>query len=144
MEVTMRFCYGNKNGIRILEEAEFWKRQEAEHTIVIQEVTPNLEEEYVNRLNDFREEFNTVEATIVQLIEYVININGMIPSNVEYDIRQLIAFTVSQSQAFVAFLANMIEDSAAVQNYPTSIVVINHIRRESEYYIGIANAYLSL
>jgi len=27
----MQFCYGDKNHIRILEEAEFWKRQEAEH-----------------------------------------------------------------------------------------------------------------
>jgi len=29
----MQFCYGDKNHIRILEEAEFWKRQEAEHRL---------------------------------------------------------------------------------------------------------------
>jgi len=34
----MQFCYGDKNHIRILEEAEFWKRQEAEHTVVIRKL----------------------------------------------------------------------------------------------------------
>lgn len=140
----MRFCYGNKNAIRILEESEFWKRQESEHTIVIQEVTPGLEEEYVNDLNNYKEAFDTTEATIVQLLEYTLNIKGLIPPNVEYDVRQLIIFTVRQSQSFVDFLANLIEDSTTVRNNPASIVVINHIRRESQYYIGIAKAYLSL
>ncbi|RBP61360.1 DUF2935 family protein [Alkalibaculum bacchi] len=140
----MRFCYGNKNGIRILEEAEFWKRQEAEHTVVIQEIVPDLEDEYKNTLNTFKKEFESTEGVIVQMIEYAINIRGPIPPNVESDIRQLIAFTINQSQAFVSYLTRMIEESTAVANYPASVVVINHIIRESQYYIGIAKAYLSL
>ena len=140
----MRFCYGNKNGIRVLEEAEFWKRQEAEHTVVIQEVVPNLEDEYKNTLNTFKEEFESTEGLIVQMIEYAINLRGPVPPNVESDIRQLIALTISQSQAFVSYLTQMIKESAAVANYPVSVVVINHIIRESQYYIGVAKAYLSL
>jgi len=37
----------------------------------------------------------------------------------------------------------MAKESAAVANNLTASVVINHIVRESEYYIGIAKAYLS-
>lgn len=140
----MRFCYGNKNGIRVLEEAEFWKRQEAEHTVVIQEVVPDLEDEYKNTLNTFKNEFESTEGVIVQMIEYAISLKGPVPPAVESDIRQLIAFTVNQSQAFVNYLTQIIAESAAVANYPVSVVVINHIIRESQYYLGIAKAYLSL
>jgi len=38
----------------------------------------------------------------------------------------------------------MAKESAAVANNLTASVVINHIVRESEYYIGIAKAYLAM
>jgi len=46
----MQFCYGDKNHIRILEEAEFWKRQEAEHTVVIRKIVQDLEEKFTEKL----------------------------------------------------------------------------------------------
>ena len=46
----MQFYYGGQMPLRILDEAEFWKHQEQEHTVVIRELVDNLEEEYVNAL----------------------------------------------------------------------------------------------
>jgi hypothetical protein len=31
----MQFYYGDRNLLRVLDEIEFWKRQEAGHTVVI-------------------------------------------------------------------------------------------------------------
>ena len=49
----MQFYYGNKMVHRVLDEAEFWKQQEAEHTVVIREVVPNLEQRFVRQLEQF-------------------------------------------------------------------------------------------
>jgi len=38
----MQFYYGHQMPLRILDEAEFWKRQEEEHTIVIRELVPKF------------------------------------------------------------------------------------------------------
>lgn len=138
----MRFCYGDKNTLRVLEEAEFWKRQEGEHTQVILEVATGLEENYVNQLKEFQEIFNSTEAIVLQYIEMLINSKNVITPIMHHEIMQLINLTIQQSKSFVDFLGNMIRDSAAVKNNPIAIVVINHIRRESEYYIGIAKAFL--
>ena len=51
----MRYFYGDKNILRALEEAEFWKHQESEHTDVIQEISPDLESEYVERLEKYKQ-----------------------------------------------------------------------------------------
>lgn len=138
----MQFCYGEKNHIRILEEAEFWKRQEAEHTVVIREIVSDLEEEFVEKLEESQKVFSTMEATILQLIErlnrscYIVT-----PELVQYII-YLIQVTLHQSQMFVELLTTIIGESAAVKGNLAAVVVINHIIRESEYYIGIAKAYL--
>nr|WP_027417925.1 DUF2935 domain-containing protein [Aneurinibacillus terranovensis] len=42
----MQFYYGDKMPLRILDEIEFWKQQEAEHTVVIRELVSNLEGEF--------------------------------------------------------------------------------------------------
>lgn len=39
----MQFYYDDKMPLHILDEGEFWKHQEAEHTQVITALTPNLE-----------------------------------------------------------------------------------------------------
>ena len=55
----------------------------------------------------------------------------------------IINLSVRQSQVFVDFLGMLLRDSDAVKNNPSAVVVINHIRRESEYFIGIVTAFLT-
>ena len=39
----MRFYYGDKTPLRVLDEIEFWKQQESEHTVVILQIVDDLE-----------------------------------------------------------------------------------------------------
>ncbi|MDD3840138.1 MAG: DUF2935 domain-containing protein [Clostridia bacterium] len=139
----MQFCYGDKNHVRILEESEFWKRQESEHTVVIREIVQGLEEEFVVGLKESQRIFSATEATIIQYIERLNRTNFLITPGIIQEIIHLIEIALRQSQTFVCFLGIIIKESSAVKNNLTAVVVINHIIRESEYYIGIAKAYLS-
>lgn len=138
----MRFFYGDKNILRALDEAEFWKRQESEHTDVIQEVTPDLEEEYVSRLEEYKEIFDSTHARIVQLTETAVNCQNMLSPETYQEIINIINLAVAQSKVFVNFLGMLLRESDAVKNNPAAMVVINHIRRESEYFIGIVTAFM--
>lgn len=138
----MRFNYGEMNALRALEESEFWKNQESEHTQVIQEVVPDLEEDYVEKLIEYKGVFDSTIARIVQYIETIINLEDSISPEINEEVIQLIKITIMQSQVFVDFLNKMLKDSTAVGNNPIANVVINHIRRESDYYIGVVKAFL--
>lgn len=140
----MKLCYGDQNILRILEEADFWKRQEGEHVDVILEVLPDLEEDFVKQLIKSKEVFNSTEATIVKYTENVIRSKDYINPIIHQDIYQLIDITVCQSQMFVKLIGDIIKESAAVKNQPLPVTVLNHIRRESKYYIGIALDFLKI
>ena len=138
----MEFCYGDMNHVRILEEAKFWKRQEAEHTVVIREVVENLEDVSVNRLEEYQRIISSSEAVLVQYFERLNrSCYEMTPEIIQH-IVTMIEVTLRQSQSFIQFLGNMLQNSNAVKNASAGVVVTNHIIRESEYYIGIAKTYL--
>jgi hypothetical protein len=138
----MQFYYGEKTVHRVLDEAEFWKQQEAEHTVVIQEIVPNLEPQFVRELEQFKRRFEKTKGRVVRYIETVIRSKGHISPSLEQEILQLIEFAIRESQQFINFLNRMLAESNAVRSNPTAQVVINHIRRESEYFIGIAQTIL--
>lgn len=137
----MQFYYGDKLPLRILDEAEFWKRQEKEHTIVIREIASDLEEEYVSSLKKWEEAFAETEGLVIRMIENVIRSHEL-SSKTYQDINQLIKFSTNQSRQFVYLLNHILKNSKTIADNVIAITVINHIRRESEYYIGITNAFL--
>ena len=139
--MDMQFLYGERNLSRVLDEMAFWKRQEAEHTTVIREVASNLEPEFVCRLQQFEQAFQQVEGLVVKYIETIIRSKGDISFAMQQQIMQLVCFAISQSQQFIALLDQILSESAAVDFVVA--VVINHIRRESEYFIGIVQTILS-
>ena len=67
----MQYYYGEQNILRALDEAEFWKHQEAEHTTVIIIAANGLEQQYVHQLNDFKLEFDRLYSMLVRSIESV-------------------------------------------------------------------------
>ncbi len=139
----MQFYYGEKNLSKVLDEMEFWKRQEAEHTVVIRQIANNLESDFVGQLQQFEQVFQQAEGTAVKYIETIIRSKGNVSFTMQQQIMQLISFALSQSQQFIMLLDQILSESQAVRNNTVARVVINHIRRESEYFIGIAQIVLS-
>nr|WP_256466731.1 DUF2935 domain-containing protein [Tepidibacter aestuarii] len=131
-----------KNIHRALDEMEFWKRQEAEHTVVIRKIVNNLEDEFVKQLEGFEKNFYKTEGRAVRYIETVIRSNGNLGPIMHQQIMYLINFALQQSQQFVDLLEQMLEESKSVSDNPVAVTVINYIRRESEYLIGIAQTIL--
>ena len=138
--VFLQFYYGDKTPLRVLDEIEFWKQQESEHTVVISQVVRDLEREFVQQLREWELAFAQAQGNAVRLIETVIRSKGAISPELCERIRQFAVFARNQSLGFVAFLDRLMAESAAVRNNEVAVVVINHIRRESEYFIGIITA----
>jgi hypothetical protein len=134
----MQFYYGDKTFLRVLDEAEFWKHQETEHTVVIRTIAPNLEDEYVEQLQNWEQVFSQTQATAVRYVEAVIRSGSHISPQLQRQIMQFINFCIRQSQDFVMFLNLISSESTAIRDNPIATTVVNHIRRESEYFIGIA------
>jgi actin-like ATPase involved in cell morphogenesis len=138
----MQFYYGQQMPLRILDEAEFWKHQEEEHTVVIRELVQDLEPEYQEELKKWEQALNETHQQVVRYIESVIRSGNTISPRLHTDVMQLVAFCLEQSLQFVK-LCNIIKNqSRAIQKNPTAKVVMNHIIRESEYFVGIAQALL--
>ena len=139
----MQYFYGDKTPLRILDEIEFWKHQESEHTVVIRQVVENLESNFVEQLKDWELALAQAEGVAVRYTEAVIRSKGVFSPVLLENIKQFTMYAINQSLNFVAFLNQLAAESEAVKNNEIAVVVINHIRRESEYLIGIITATLN-
>lgn len=142
VEVIMQFYYGDKNILRVLDEAEFWKRQEKEHTVVIRTIATGLEPEYVQELIEFEAAFIVMEGKAIQLMETVIRAKGHLTPDLKQETMRFIEAAINQSRLWIQFLDVLATQSNAVRMNQVVLVVISHIRRESEYFIGIAQTIL--
>ncbi len=138
----MRFLYGDKNILRVLDEMEFWKRQEAEHTVVIRTVMPNLEKEYVDYLKRFEMEFIKTEGEAIKYMETVIRSGGCISPELNDAILCLIEYAIKESECFINLLDDILNNSKSAKDNAVAQTVLKHIRRESEYFIGISQTIL--
>jgi hypothetical protein len=128
--------------LRILDEGEFWKLQETEHTDVIRALVPNLEPQFVQALKSWEQAFSRTQATFVQFIETVVRSGQHLNPQFHTQVLQLVQFAMQQSQQFISLLNQLGTESQALKQNQIAIVVLNHIRRESEYFIGISQALL--
>jgi len=139
----MQFYYGAQNILRALDEAEFWKHQEAEHADLIPIVTPHLEPQYVQKLTHFGDEMSKLNAEAVRFVESVTRSQGEVSPELKAQMLEFIMICVEQSQKFVDFMEEILNNSHAAQSNPPSVAVIHHMIRESQYFIGIAQLILS-
>lgn len=138
----MRYFYGDKTPLRVLDEIELWKRQESEHTIVIRQIASDLERDFIEKLKNWELTLSKTAGAAVRYIEGVIRCKGVIPPVLCENIKNFTVFAFNQSLSFVVFLNQLVAESEAVRNNEIAVAVINHIRRESEYFIGILKASL--
>lgn len=138
----MQFYYGQQMPLRILDEAEFWKHQEEEHTVVIRALVSNLEEEYVEALEEWEKALGETHKKVLRFIETVTRSGFQISHALQQQVMQLVTFCLQQSLQFIKLCQQIKTESKAVSANPTAKVVIDHIIRESEYFVGIAQALL--
>ncbi|MCA1030871.1 DUF2935 domain-containing protein [Bacillus timonensis] len=138
----MQFYYGQQMPLRILDEAEFWKQQEEEHTVVIRELVKDLEKEYVEQLKKWEEVLAETHQKIVRFIESVIRSGSYISPPLHQEVLKLISYCLKQSLEFIKLCNLLKAHSQPITTNPTAKVVLDHIIRESEYFVGIAQTLL--
>ncbi len=137
----MQFYYGQQMPLRILDEAEFWKMQEKEHTVVIRIALSNLEQEYVDALKEWEQALGKTHQIVVSYVETVVR-NTMVYEQLQQQVIQLIAFCLDESMKFIELCRQIKTNSAAAKDNMIAQTVLDHIIRESEYFIGIARTIL--
>ncbi|MGY0691277.1 DUF2935 domain-containing protein [Virgibacillus sp. FSP13] len=138
----MQYYYGSQMPLRVLDETEFWKQQEAEHTVVMRELVQNLEKEFVDALKRWEDVLNTTHQHVKRFVESVIRSNNQLSPNLYQQVLELVSFCLQESVAFIQFCRQVKTESKAVSGNQTAKVVIDHIVDESEYFIGIAQTIL--
>ena len=138
----IQFYYGNQMPLRVLDECEFWKHQEEEHTVVIRELVKNLEEKYVTALNEWEKALSNTHQYVERFIETVIRSKNNITPTLYEDVLQLVTFCLEQSQGFIDLCRHIRDYSEVIKDNSTAVVVLNHIIVESEYFMGIAQTIL--
>lgn len=128
--------------LRVLDEAEFWKHQEEEHTVVIRELVANLEEGYVKAMHEWEKALGETHKQVIRFIETVIRSKDHLSNSLYQQVLQLVSFCLQQSVEFIKLCEQIKNKSAAVSANPTAKVVLDHIIRESEYFVGIAQTIL--
>ena len=139
----MQYYYGEKNLHRALDEAEFWKHQEHEHAGLIPVVTPGLEPEYVQRLEQFGVDLGAMNAEAVKYITSITRSKGVVSRELRVQMADFVHQCVEQSQSFIALMTEMLQNSQAVKAQQASQTVIHHMIRESQYFVGIDQLILA-
>lgn len=137
----MQFYYGQQMPLRVLDEAEFWKMQEAEHTVVIREAFGRLEPEYAEALKQWEQVLTATHQKVTGYIESVIR-SPYVHVWLHHQVVQLVAYCLEESTAFIAFIRTIKENSRVAVDHPVARTILDHIIRESEYFIGIARVIL--
>lgn len=127
--------------LRILDECEFWKLQEKEHTVVIRKALDNLEDDYMKSLESWEEALSRTLATVTGYIESVNRSQGVY-GNLYHQIMHLVQFCFDQSNEFIALCRQIKNESRAAKDNVFAKTLLDHIVRESEYFTGIARVIL--
>jgi Domain of unknown function (DUF2935) len=135
--------YGTKVPLRLLDEVEFWKRQENEHTVVIMTLAPDLEPSFKDALKKWGEAFAQVDGLATRYLEVIVRSGDHVSEHNKKCITHLVDYALHQSQHFIHFLHVLKSTSKAPSlGNPVVLTVLDHIRRESEYFIGAAEGVL--
>ncbi|MBN3527086.1 DUF2935 domain-containing protein [Paenibacillus apiarius] len=137
----MQFYYGQQMPLRVLDEAEFWKMQESEHTVVIREALKNLEDQYVEALKLWEQALTGTHQKIVSYVESVIR-SQYVPAQLHQQVIHLVTYCLDESMKFIELCRQIKTHSSAAKNNPIAQTILDHIIRESEYFIGIARVIL--
>lgn len=145
MEYDADNTYDHQLLLRLLNEGVFWKQQEAEHADLLRVIAPDLEPHFSETLQLWEQALSQTQAKFVRYIETISaaewSTEPIITAQLCTEIKKLAQYARLQSGQFVGMLARLGTESKAYQQNATAIVVLNHNRRESEYYIGRASRW---
>jgi len=137
----VQFYYGHQMPLRVLDEAEFWKKQEAEHTVVIREAFDGLEPGFVDALKQWEQVLAATHQKVAGYIESVIR-SPYLYGHLYHQVMQLVHYCLEESTAFIDFIRRIKTESRAAKDNPVAQTILDHIIQESEYFIGIARVIL--
>jgi Fe-Mn family superoxide dismutase len=122
--------------LKRLEEIEFWKNQEKEHTLVIRVLVPHLEPAYVLQLEEWEKVFEQTKKAAVQWKEWANTSKSYLDQTFEEQVNALTSASQIQSEEFIKQLKQIQLSSKSIQAHAQISEIVDHINRESQYFIN--------
>lgn len=138
----MQPYYGGQMPLKILDETELWKRQEAEHSIILGELTVGLEQEYVDGLKRWGETLDATHRHVRRFIESVTRVNQQFPPQLYDQVLELVSFCLQESITFKDFCHQILNKSVVTRNNHTVKLFIQHVVNVSDDFIYTAQSTL--
>ena len=138
----MQFYYGSQMPLRVLDEAEFWKKQESEHTVLARKLVNNLEQEYVDGLRRWKDVLDTTHEHAKRYIESAVRSDNQLAPHLYDQLLDLVSFCAQESVAFIQYCKEIRDQSKAIVDNHTAKVVIAYIIKESEGFTSSAQNIL--
>src|SRR5690625_4669167 len=138
----MQYYYGSQMPLRVLDEAESWKKQELKHTDIMLELINPSEKHYVEELNRWRDDLDTTHEHVKRYVESVVRHDNQLSSHLCKQILELVAFCREVSVAFTAFSQELVTESETVnKNSTVSRIQQQRVAMSNEF---IQDAKISL
>lgn len=138
----MQYYYGSQMPLRVLDEAESWKKQELKHTGIMLELINPSEKHYVEELNRWRDDLDITHEHVKRYVESVVRHDNQLSSHLYKQILELVAFCREESVAFTAFCQEFINESETVNENPTVGLIMDHLVAISNEFIQDAKISL--
>ena len=126
--------YGDRMELRLLDEILFWSVQGREHAGVLKELL-DTEKPFKEELSRFEEKFGKVEGKAIQYTESLARSDYRSPHLQPHTLR-LAQKAYKVNHGFIRFLQHFLKESKAAKS-PVARTLINHIKNETEYFLGI-------
>lgn len=131
----MLFVYGSYMPLRLLEEIRSWKKREQAHTVVLRAIVPGWDPVFTRTLEEWKQVFADTEKCADWWLQARLEQPGRLPDNSDAQIGALLHASRAQSEAFIRQLQFYRTHSADDRTDPVSPVLIDHLMRESQYYL---------
>src|SRR5690625_7959189 len=104
----MQYYYGSQMPLRVLDEAESWKKQELKHTVIMLELINPSEKHYVEELNRWRADLDITHEHVLRYVESVLRRDNQLSSHLYNQILELVALCREEPVALHAICQRLI------------------------------------
>lgn len=141
----MLMVYNSLMPLRIMEEVRFWKMREKENIAMLSELCTGIEPHFAQLLQAWADVLHKTGDAADRWIKSSLN-ESLAMHNLaqnQSDYNKMMRHAVKQSEDLTQHLHKLAAQSHTISNSPPIIVVVQHIIRESEYFLGVFNSVIT-
>lgn len=138
----MLTVYKSNMPFRLLEEIRLWKMQEKDHANIVLKSSPELPPAFTSLMKEWENVFTKTQDAAHQWIETLLSQEEHAESTQMNQIHHLAHTSANQTEEWIQQLYRMLNQIQLFTEQTARRVLVMHIIRVSEYYLGVMKTWL--